>query len=80
MTPPPLDSRSRDPWSVRADYDALRVRHAALLAALDALVMNWRSREQQYRHLRPHDEATADTLRSCATELVAEVKKHQDVR
>jgi hypothetical protein len=49
--------------------DGLAERHTALLAALDALVENWRQREQQYRNVRPHDEATADTLRGCAKEL-----------
>ena len=36
---------------------------------LTALIENWRQREQQYRHVRPHDQATAETLRGCAKEL-----------
>ena len=55
-----------------------QLRYRDLLAALGALVTNWQQREQQYRNLRPHDGATPDTLRSCATELAAELAKHRE--
>ena len=45
---------------------------------LAALVSNWRAREQQYRHLRPGDDATPDTLRSCAIELETELRVSLD--
>lgn len=83
MTPMPVD------WpSVQRDVNAtlqqwadtcwqVRQQQAHLLAALDALAHNWCDREQQYRHVRPHDEVTADTLRSCAKELAAVLATHR---
>jgi hypothetical protein len=60
--------------------DAMKAREDALLSALDALMANWRQREQQYRNMRPHDEATADTLRGCTKELAAVLATQREAR
>ena len=55
-------------------------RYVALLAALAALIENWQQRAEQYRNLRPHDEALADTMRGCASELARLRREHGEGR
>jgi len=71
-------TRPKSSWERRAE-DA-EARHTALLAALDALVANWRDIANELRDEYGADLSQDTPYRVCADRLAAEIAKHREAR